>query len=72
MRIDRLTLRVSGLGPEQARALGQTVANELARLQLPSGPDRKIKSMDLRVPVPGAGIQRTAHDIAQAVQRRLK
>jgi len=72
MKIDRLTLRVSGMGPEAARALGQTVARQLAGLQMPAGPDRKFRSLAVRVPVSGQGIQRAAHEIARAVQRKLK
>ena len=69
-------LRVPGLGPEEARRLGEAVARELAarppRPRSPSPSSTNLASLTLRVQAgTGGGVQSLAARIAESLRRSL-
>jgi hypothetical protein len=74
LRIDRLTLRVTGMPPERAQRLAERLAANLARVGLDGGASGFIH--ELRVNVPQGAMNATdelaaqiAAEIARAVER---
>jgi hypothetical protein len=69
-RIDRLRIRASGLTPEQARRLGESVARQLAEMS-PGRTPQQIAALTLRVRAGGGAVERLAADIAAAIGRKV-
>lgn len=71
LRIDRLVLRVPGLTPDEARALGREVAERLARAPAP-GSAARVGALELRVDVPrGVPREHLARLVAERIRGRL-
>jgi len=72
VHINELQVRVSGLTPEQARRLGETVAKRLAELPFATGQSRKIPAVNVRVQSSGTNsIERMTEEIALGIRRSL-
>lgn len=71
VRIGELRLRVPAMTREQARDLGQRVAERLAETGL-SGP-RDIPALTVRIPAGGApSVERLTQQIVDAIRSRSK
>lgn len=72
IQINELRVRASGLTPEQARRLGESVAKRLAELPLAANQSRKIPAVTLRVrSSTTTSIERMADEIAVGIRCRL-
>jgi hypothetical protein len=73
VQINELRLRASGLTPEQARHLGETVAKRLAEVPLAAHPSRKIPAVNIRVRSSGtSSVERITHEIVAGIRRSLR
>jgi hypothetical protein len=73
LQIDELRLRVNGYSREQARRLGEMVANRLAEPQQPIGISGTLPSLTISVPANHpTSLERMADLIAAKVIRSLK
>jgi len=72
IRIDNLTIEVPSMPPEQARAVAQSVARELAR-DLPGGRHREFGAVTLRVQAPpGATPDQLVRQITDAIRGAVR
>lgn len=72
VQINELRVRASGLTPEQARSLGETVAKRLAEAPLATNQSRTIPRVSLRVrSSTTSSIERMADEIAVGIRRSL-
>ncbi len=72
VEISELHLRVPHLGPQQARRLGEMVAQRLAELPLAKEGSREIDALSVRVGTERrSSMDRTADEIAMGVRRGL-
>jgi len=73
VHINELRVRASGLTPEQARRLGEVVAERLANPPLVGNQQsRKIPSLNIRVhSSAGSSVERMCDEIATSIRRSL-
>jgi len=72
VEISELRLRVPHLGPQQARRLGEMVAQRLAELPLAKDCSREIDALSVRVGTERlSSMERMADEIAAGVRGRL-
>ena len=73
LQIDRLTLRVPGLGAEEGRRLGLAVAERLRDLDPSAAGIHELGRLTIRVEGgAGRGIERLAEQIARAIYRGIQ
>jgi hypothetical protein len=72
VQISELRIRASGLTPEQARSLGETVAQRLAASPLASRGQRRIAELSVYARANGTNsVDRMAEEIVAGIRRRL-
>ena len=72
VQINELRLRASGLTPELARLLGETVAKRLANLPIAADRSQRIPDVTLRVRSSAtSSIERMADEISTKIRHRL-
>lgn len=72
VRIDEMSLLVSGLSVHEARRFGEAVARRVAQSLRTEGQAGRLGALDLRVPPPpGATIDRLVEIVAEQILLRL-
>ena len=73
IRIDQLRLRIPGLTEQEARTLGEEIAQRVAGSLPAHGRTEHLGSLDLRIFVPtGTSRDRLAERIAEEILKRLQ
>lgn len=72
VQISELHVRATGLTREQARRLGEVVAERLAQSPLARQGSRKIPALNVCVkPAAAKSVERTADDVVDGIRRSL-
>jgi hypothetical protein len=71
VHIDNLRVRAQGLTPDQARRLGEMVAQRLADVRLGGQQSRNIRAANVHVRSNSGSVDSMANEIVASIRRKL-